>query len=134
MRNFRSAVCLKCRLDFNYLYTGGRPRKYCPNCKASKGHKSRRSYNAYDKPGRPFPWGHLPSAWFVSRAGNACRTVGGTIVSLYTKGDSFWVSFPGMRFEQPRVSEIRAVPENVHQALGWAERQQEDVLRSFATH
>jgi len=131
MNEFRNASCSKCSKDYNYFYKGGRPRKYCFDCKPPKGSPRRQSYSAYATE-RPFPWGHLPTDWYISRAGNATRTIGRHIVVVYRKADRFWMSVADLR-DGPRVSEIKAVPENVNEALNWAERGAENLFRSYAT-
>jgi hypothetical protein len=132
MNEFVNGVCSSCSKDYNYFYKSGRRRKYCFTCRPPKGSKVRRgSENAY-RPPRNFPWGRLPSDWYISKAGNAVRTIGANILVVYPKANRFWMSIANLR-DAPRASEIRANAENVYQALSWAERGAEHIFRSYST-
>lgn len=129
VRGNRKVTCSQCSKDFSYMYEGGRPRKICPDCKPWKKGASQ-SCNAYEK-SKPFPWGYLPSGWWVSRGGCACRTIGPYWITVWERGGHFGFNIPSLRNERPRISDIEATTVNVEEALNWAERMSENLFRSF---
>ena len=121
----RNAICDRCFKEYHYYYLGGRPRKYCFECKPKK--KKRRSFNAYD-----FNWGDLGYPWRPTKdTGNPTRWMGVHRLVLSVSNERFRFGLLLMGGWHGRSSSIQATAENVPNALIWAETGAQSLIDSF---